>query len=129
MQKNQCFFSVNFRCPQNKQDEVSLRMCAGDQGFCLIKDGDDVKLDRNHSYYYQVQAQLHIVGAEYCDFVVWNKNDIFVERILPDNELWDNAIPKVQEFFTHCVLPELLGQQITKWKTLVLEVVKYLNML
>lgn len=73
-----------------------------------------MKLDRSHAYYYQVQAQLHIVGADYCDFVVWNKNDMFVERILPDADLWDSVIPKVQEFFEHCILPEMLGRQLTK---------------
>lgn len=56
------------KCPQSKQQELSLRMCAGQPGFCLIKDGDSVQLDRNHPYYYQVQAQLHIVDVQYCDF-------------------------------------------------------------
>lgn len=54
-----------------------------------------------------------IVDAEYCDFVVWNCNDIFVERILPDFELWDDVIPKVECFFRNCILPEILGQQVT----------------
>jgi len=34
------------------------------------------------------------VDAEYCDFVVWNSNDIFIERILPDMDFWDDVIPK-----------------------------------
>ncbi|XP_048023246.1 uncharacterized protein LOC125253351 isoform X1 [Megalobrama amblycephala] len=101
------------KCPHSHQDEANLRMCAGEKSFCLINDGDNVKLDRSHDYYYQVQAQLHIVGAEYCDFVVWNCNDIFVERILPDFELWDDVIPKVECFFRNCLLPEILGQQVT----------------
>ncbi|KAK0151911.1 hypothetical protein N1851_006715 [Merluccius polli] len=83
------------------------------KGFCLINDGDNVMLDRSHEYYYQVQAQLHIVDAEYCDFVVWNRNDIFVERILPDLEFWDDVIPKVECFFRNSILPEILGQQVT----------------
>lgn len=70
-------------------------------------------LDRSHDYYFQVQAQLHIVDAEYCDFVVWSRNDIFVERILPDLEFWDDVIPRVGCFFRDNVLPEILGQQVT----------------
>lgn len=88
-------------------------MCAGEKGFCLISDGDDVTLDRTHDYFYQIQAQLHIANAEYCDFVVWNRNDIFVERILPDLEFWDDVIPKVERFFRISILPEILGQQVT----------------
>ncbi len=69
-------------------------------------------LDRSHDYY-QVQAQLHIVDAEYCDFVVWNRHDIFVERILPDLEFWDDVIPKAECFLRNSILPEILGQQVT----------------
>ncbi|XP_052001685.1 uncharacterized protein LOC127657076 isoform X2 [Xyrauchen texanus] len=79
--------TCKIKCPHSHQDEANLRLCAGEKGFCLINDGDNVMLDRTHDYYYQVQGQLHIVDAEYCDFVVWNHNDIFVERILPDLEL------------------------------------------
>lgn len=71
-------------------------------------------LDRSHEYHYQVQAQLHIVDADYCDFVVWTPYDIFVERIVPDIEFWDAVVPKVQHFFRVGVLPEVLGQQVTK---------------
>ncbi|XP_051996015.1 uncharacterized protein LOC127653381 [Xyrauchen texanus] len=62
------------KCPHSHQDEANLRLCAGEKGFCLINDGDNVMLDRTHDYNYQVQGQLHIVDAEYCDFVVWNHN-------------------------------------------------------
>jgi len=54
------------------------------------------------------------VDAEYCDFVVWNSNDIFIERILPDMDFWDDVIPKAENFFRKCILPEVLGQQVTK---------------
>ena len=73
-----------------------------------------MKLDRSHAYFYQVQAQLHIVDVDYCDFVVWSKKDLFVERIVRDVDLWDNIIPRVETFFRLCVLPEVLGQQLTK---------------
>ncbi|KAK7886436.1 hypothetical protein WMY93_026057 [Mugilogobius chulae] len=105
------------KCPYSQQDEDNLRLCAGKKNFCLINDGDDVILDRNHNYYYQVQAQLHIVNAEYCDFIVWNRNDIFVERIMPDLEFWDYVIPNVECFFKNGILPEILGQQVTQSET------------
>ncbi|KAJ4938226.1 hypothetical protein JOQ06_002851 [Pogonophryne albipinna] len=104
------------KCPHSKQEEANLRLCAGEQGFCLVNDGGTVKLDRRHAYYHQVQAQLHVVDVDYCDFVVWTKNDLFVERIVRDVDLWDNIIPRVESFFRLCVLPEVLGQQLTRGK-------------
>ncbi|KAJ4928299.1 hypothetical protein JOQ06_016091 [Pogonophryne albipinna] len=44
------------------------------------------------------------------------KNDLFVERIVRDVDLWDNIIPRVESFFRLCVLPEVLGQQLTRGK-------------
>lgn len=40
-------------------DEVNLSLSAGDEGFCLINDGDDVTEDR-------------------CQCLVWNYNPILV---------------------------------------------------
>ncbi|XP_034068739.1 uncharacterized protein LOC117544632 isoform X4 [Gymnodraco acuticeps] len=104
------------KCPHSKHEEANLRLCAGEQGFCLVNDGGTVKLDRRHAYYHQIQAQLHLVDVDYCDFVVWTKNDLFVERIVRDVDLWDNIIPRVERFFRLCVLPEVLGQQLTRGK-------------
>ncbi|XP_034094372.1 uncharacterized protein LOC117561180 isoform X3 [Gymnodraco acuticeps] len=104
------------KCPHSKQEEANLRLCAGEQGFCLVNDGGTVKLDRRHAYYHQIQAQLHLVDVDYCDFVVWTKKDLFVERIVRDVDLWDNIIPRVERFFRLCVLPEVLGQQLTRGK-------------
>ncbi|XP_033932167.1 uncharacterized protein [Pseudochaenichthys georgianus] len=103
------------KCPHSKQ-EANLCLCAGEQGFCLVNDGGTVKLDRRHAYYHQVQAQLHVVDVDYCDLVDWTKNDLFVERIVRDVDLWDNIIPRVESFFRLCVLPEVLGQQLTRGK-------------
>ena len=111
------FFVFIFQCPYCKRDKENLSQCAGSKGSCLIKEGEVIKLDRRHAYYYQVQAQLHVMEAEYCDFVVWNKNDIFVEIILPDEELWNSVIPKVEHFFRQCILPEVLGKHFT-WQVL-----------
>ncbi len=54
------------------------------------------------------------MDAEYCDFVVWNSNDTFFERITPDMGFWDDVIPRAENFFRNCILPEVLGQQVTK---------------
>ncbi|KAI4821037.1 hypothetical protein KUCAC02_028989 [Chaenocephalus aceratus] len=35
------------KCPHSKQEEANLRLCAGEQGFCLVNDGGTVKLDRD----------------------------------------------------------------------------------
>ncbi|XP_027140221.1 uncharacterized protein LOC113746909 isoform X1 [Larimichthys crocea] len=102
------------KCPYSQQDEANLELTAGQKGFCLTTDGGKVMLDREHEYFYQVQAQLHISQADYCDFIVWTPHDMFVERVIPDNAFWDTVLPEVEHFFRAGVLPEVLGQKLTK---------------
>lgn len=46
----------------------------------------------------------------YCDFVVWMKNDVHIERIYPDEHFWLTNVAKAKEFFQTSLLPELLGK-------------------
>ena len=109
------YIYILFQCPHCHKDKENITDCAGVKGFCLVTDQEDgVKLDKDHAYYYQVQAQLHIMDVEFCDFIVWNENSLFIERILPDVEFWGEVIPKVERFFRHAILPEILGQKFTK---------------
>ncbi len=50
----------------------------------LIEQNGKVLLDKSHDYYIQVQGQLLVTGAPWCDFVVYTTKDMFIERILPD---------------------------------------------
>lgn len=38
-------------------------------------------IKRDHSYYYQVQMQMHETEPEHSDFVVWSPEEFFVERL------------------------------------------------
>ena len=65
--------------------------CSG-QGLCEIKcpyayDDSVISDTAGKKNFNQVQAQIFTCGVEYCDFLVWTTQDIFVQRILPDREL------------------------------------------
>ena len=82
--------------------------------FCLHEIDGVKTLKRNHQYYYQVQAQLHITEASYCDFVVWQPNAIMQkERIYPDSVFFDEAMTKVTNFLQMCIIPEVVGKLYT----------------
>ena len=69
-------------------------------------------LKRNHSYYYQVQGQLHITGRSWCDYYVWTsqEGDRVVERIERDNAFWTRLVlPKLRRFYYGSMLPELVN--------------------
>lgn len=43
-----------------------------------------VKSIMTPDYYYQVQGQLFVTAAPFCEFIVYTKLDIAVDRVLPD---------------------------------------------
>ena len=71
-------------------------------------------LPKDHQYYYQVQTQLSVSGAEFADFVVCtfpnNIPTLSVERISLDEEFVDACIEQASQFFKVAILPELLGR-------------------
>ena len=86
---------------------------------CLEKVNGEIRLKRNHQYYYQVQQQLNITKLKYCDFVVFafnvnNQPVIFYERIYSDFSLWESLQPKLTKFWRICILPEILGRWYTR---------------
>ncbi len=42
---------------------------------------------------------MRVVGAQWCDFVVWHQAEAKVIRILYNAELMDNSIEKAKEFY------------------------------
>ncbi|PFX31462.1 hypothetical protein AWC38_SpisGene3676 [Stylophora pistillata] len=92
---------------------------------CLEKVNGELRLKKNHQYYYQVQQQLNITKLKYCDFVVFafnvnNQPMIFQERIYPDFNLWELLQPKLTKFWRICILPEILEKLLENKPSLAL---------
>ena len=85
------FDLAEVKCPQTKFHVTPLDACS-DTNFCLQRDSDDkCKLKRSHSYYKQVQGQMGIAGAQWCDFIVYTEKVLHVERIAFDEAYWTNS--------------------------------------
>ena len=85
---------------------------------CLEDADGQMRLKRNHKYFYQVQLELFIVNMQFCDFVVCASDDtgaeIVSERIYPDKQQWTDVLPKFSHFWRYCILPEILGRWYTR---------------
>ena len=69
--------------------------------LCLSTEGG-IKLAHSHNYYFQVQGQLAITGAQWCDFYVYTPIESHIERIVPDRDFWHSVKEK---FMTPIVFP------------------------
>ena len=102
---------AEYKCPYTAREISPQEACTQIQGFfCTLKDGE-LKLNRKHNYYYQVQGVMGITGRTWCDFVVWTPKGISIERIDHDPTFWKNMIPKLQSFFDNALLPELAAPE------------------
>ena len=57
------------------RDGISMQEAAQQPDFCLTVDSSGaLKLKHNHAYYryMQVQEQMAITGAKWCEFYIWS---------------------------------------------------------
>ena len=106
---------VEVKCPYCKRNDT-IEDAADDPRFCLEKCGDgSLSLKRSHEYFYQVQCQLFVTGMAYCDFVVYtSKDNLFVQRHVPDTDFWCENISVIDKFYLGGILPELIGKLFTR---------------
>ena len=44
--------------------------------LCFEMTDGEIRLKHNHGYWFQVQGQLLVTVAKYCDFVIYTRQDI-----------------------------------------------------
>ena len=77
----------------------------------LERDGLSLRLKRNYMHWLQVQGQLLLTGAAFCDFVTFTRKDILVERILPDSTAMDEILQNLTNVYIEHVIQFLQKKQ------------------
>ena len=105
---------LEVKCPFLCEKMSISEACKTVAAFCLIvgKDGD-ICLSKCHSYYYQVQTQMHVTCLLWCDFVVWSPlHEPFVERIKYDAKFMKQVISTAEKFYFNQFLPAVVPHVI-----------------
>ena len=83
------------------------------QCFSVI-DGKLV-LKKTHPYYFQIQLQLLITEAKFCDFVLYSdKGPLSIERINPDLDLHIRIIDSTRIFWEKVFIPEYFLMRVPR---------------
>lgn len=72
-----------------------------------IKDGA-LDLSTTHDYYLQIQGQMALTGATWCDFVIYTKKGVSVQRIQLDERFWESKARLLSSFFVQYFLPKYI---------------------
>ncbi|XP_061190857.1 uncharacterized protein LOC133198978 [Saccostrea echinata] len=92
------------------QCEISEILELNDRHFCLEMSSSGPTLRKSHKFYAQVQGEMAIKSVPWVDFVVWTAakaNNIFIERILFDEQFVTSMMPKLVKFYMEQIYPLL----------------------
>ena len=99
------FGLVEVKCPYSKFHVSPLEACA-DETFYAENVNEKPRLKRGHQYYFQIQGQLGITGASWCDFVIYTSKGMSIERITSDPQFWDVLNEGLKKsYFEHFIAP------------------------
>lgn len=75
---------LEVKAPSSLQYSTLIEKSKVDSTFCFQEVEGKRSLKKDHQYFNQVQTQIHLTQASYCDFVVWGPGETHIEKILPD---------------------------------------------
>ena len=92
------FGLLEVKCPETKFLVTPLDACSY-ASFCCENIDGNCKLKVTHPYYAQIQGLMGIAGAEWCDFVIFTKKGISIERFLFDPLYWQELERKLLYYY------------------------------
>ncbi|CAC5380704.1 unnamed protein product [Mytilus coruscus] len=95
---------IEIKCPYSVCD-MTIEEELDTANFCLLKAGDNYIINKSHDYYYQVQGQLLVTGAPYCEHIVYNKDDFAVAKVLPEKEFQMSMFVKLCKLYKLHAIP------------------------
>ena len=98
------FGLAEVKCPSSKFNVTPEEACS-DPSFCLELVNGSPRLKRNHEYYDQIQGQMALTGAKWCDFVVYSSRGLNIERIPFDKERWSYVLAILHRTYFRYFLP------------------------
>lgn len=100
---------LEIKCPYTARNLTVQEAIDTIPNFCL-KEEDGFILNNKHEYFFQVQGQLMVTGAPFCDFVVYTKKDLVIVRVFPDTLFMEMMLSQLACFYQSHAIPYLNEQ-------------------
>jgi hypothetical protein len=101
------FGLLEVKCPYSVKDITPQAACKTQQDFFCKEENGKFCLKKTHNYYAQIQGQMALGGAEWCDFLVYTHKGMLIERVLFDPDYWKEAYEKLSQFYVDYYWPSL----------------------
>ncbi|KAK3104382.1 hypothetical protein FSP39_000663 [Pinctada imbricata] len=98
---------LEIKCPLIGKCQSCQSFCTCNVPHCLRLRNYCLSLKHEHSYYAQIQGQMHVSGRRWCDFFVYTCNGNYTERVYYDETYFAEIVRSLDFFFFSYVLPEI----------------------
>ncbi|KAK3922399.1 hypothetical protein KUF71_011868 [Frankliniella fusca] len=100
---------LEIKCPYSAFDILTKEEAIVDKVTYLKRVNGEIKLAKDHSYYYQIQGQLHVTQRQKCLFLVYAMHWTHIEEIERDDEFWNRSMrDHLKRFYEEALLPEIV---------------------
>ena len=106
---------LEIKCPWTHRDKSVIDYAKLEE-ICFEVVDNKIALKTSHSYDYQVQMQLAVIGYSWCDFFLCTTKDSFQQKIYFDKSFWLVNKCKLEMFYSKVVVKELLRGNFNTFK-------------
>ena len=99
---------LEVKCSEEYQSNSPRDIIYISKTSCLEQIGDKIQLRKDHSYYSQIQMQLGVTTQSWCDFVLYTKKGLVIDRVRYDHEHWKMLQNRLARFYFKFMLPEIV---------------------
>ena len=80
--------------------------------WVLKKDNGTYELEYKSRYYYQVQAEMFVTGAQQCLFAVYNNRMTYLMVVPRDQPFIEDTVSRLTHYYISTYLPYLLQEKV-----------------
>ena len=104
------FGIIGVKCSEEYNNVDPKYICFISKNFCLVFDDvtEKIHINKNHTYYDQIQMQLTLTTQAWCDFVFYASKGVVIDRVFYDKEHWGKLQELILDFYFHCMLDEIV---------------------
>lgn len=102
---------LEVKSSEQYKDVDPKMICNISPNSMVVKDNDTYRINKNHSYYNQVQMQLALTCQTWCDFVLYTSKGMIIDRVNFDAQYWETLQTKILDFYFKFMLPEILDSE------------------
>ena len=82
--------------------------------FCCKEKDGVLKLKPTHQYYYQVQMQMAICDVNWCDFILWSRSGLYIDRVEFDPDFWASTADRLRKAYDNVIVPEFCEMRVPR---------------